>query len=41
MRVVIGAGVDPDCPRHGPSARLIRVGRNLVCTDCGVAYART
>ena len=41
VRDVIGAGDAPDCPRHGPSARLIRVGRNLVCTDCGVAYART
>lgn len=40
VRDVIDGGKDPDCPRHGPSARLVRVGRNLVCTDCGVAYAR-
>jgi hypothetical protein len=40
VRDVIDGGDDPDCPRHGRSMRLVRVGRNLVCTDCGVAYAR-
>ena len=31
---------DPDCPRHGPDFRLARAGKNLVCSRCGVAYAR-
>ena len=34
------AGDDPHCPRHGPETRLARVGKNLVCPLCGVAYAR-
>ena len=40
VREVIEAGEDPDCPRHGPGSRLVRAGRDLVCTACGVAYAR-
>ena len=40
VRDIINAGDDPDCPRHGPDARLVRAGRDLVCTACGVAYAR-
>lgn len=40
VRDVIEAGEDPDCPRHGPGIRLVRAGRDLVCTACGVAYAR-
>ena len=40
VRDVIDAGEDPDCPRHGPGTRLVRAGRDLVCTACGVAYAR-
>ena len=31
---------DPDCPRHGPDFLLSRSGKNLVCSRCGVAYAR-
>ena len=31
---------DPDCPRHGPDFQLSRAGKNLVCSRCGVAYAR-
>ena len=34
------AGDDPDCPRHGPGHRLVRAGKDVVCTLCGVAYAR-
>ena len=30
----------PDCPRHGPDFLLSRAGKNLVCSRCGVAYAR-
>ena len=33
-------GVDPTCPRHGPGMRLNRVGIELVCTPCGVAYGK-
>ena len=28
------------CPRHGSNARLSRAGRNLVCRECGIAYAK-
>ena len=31
---------DLGCPRHGPSVRLSRAGRNLVWRECGVAYAK-
>jgi len=40
VRDVLDAGDDPDCPRHGVGNRLVRVGRDLVCTACGIAYAR-
>jgi hypothetical protein len=33
-------GLDPSCPRHGPTTRLNRVGGELVCTLCGVAYGK-
>ena len=33
-------GRDPDCPRHGSEFRLVRAEKNLVCSHCGVAYAR-
>lgn len=34
-------GRDPSCPRHvDPPRRLQRVRGNLVCTACGVAYAK-
>jgi hypothetical protein len=33
-------GVDPNCPRHGPGTRLSRVGSELVCSLCGVAYGK-
>ena len=36
----LDAGDDPKCPRHGPDFRLVRAGKNLVCTRCGVPYAR-
>ena len=36
----IEAGRDPDCPRHGLGARLTRAGRDLVCSQCGIAYGR-
>lgn len=35
-----GAGSDPDCPRHGPGQRLVRAGKSLVCTVCGVVYGK-
>ena len=40
VREVIDAGDDPDCPRHGQGERLMRAGKDLVCTACGIAYAR-
>ena len=36
----VDAGGDPDCPRHGPGTRLVRAGRDLVCSRCGVAYGK-
>ena len=40
VREVLDDGDDPDCPRHGAGQRLVRAGKDLVCTACGVAYAR-
>ncbi len=40
VKEVVDAGEDPDCPRHGPAVRLVRAGRDLVCTECGVVYAK-
>ena len=40
VREVLGAGEDPDCPRHGAGQRLVRAGKDLVCNMCGVAFAR-
>ena len=40
VRDVLGAGEDPDCPRHGSGQRLVRMGKDLVCNMCGVAFAR-
>ena len=40
VREALQQGGDPDCPRHGPEFRLVRAGKNLVCSHCGVAYAR-
>ena len=36
----IEAGDDPDCPRHGPGARLVRAGKELRCIACGISYGR-
>jgi hypothetical protein len=40
VRDVMEEGDDPDCPRHGEGARLVRAGKDLVCKACGVAYAK-
>lgn len=40
VREAIDGGEDPDCPRHGHGTRLVRAGKDLVCTACGVAYAK-
>ena len=40
VRDILQQGGDPDCPRHGPDFRLARAGKNLVCSRCGIAYAR-
>lgn len=39
VREVINEGGDLNCPRH-ENERLVRVGKDLVCPLCGVAYAR-
>jgi hypothetical protein len=36
----IDAGEDPLCPRHGYGYGLVRAGKDLVCTACGVAYGK-
>ncbi len=40
VKALLDAGKDPECPRHGAGFRLVRAGKNLVCTHCGVPYAR-
>ena len=40
VKEILDAGGDPDCPRHGPGSRLTRAGKDLVCSECGVAYAK-
>ena len=40
VKAIVDAGDDPDCPRHGPSARLARAGNDLVCSACGIPYGR-
>lgn len=40
VRDVLKKGGDAHCPRHGPGRRLVRAGKDLVCPECGVAYAR-
>lgn len=40
VRDVLKEGGDPHCPRHGSETRLVRAGRDLVCTACGIPYAR-
>lgn len=40
VRDRIDAGMDPECPRHEGGRRLQRVGRDLICSACGVRYAK-
>ena len=40
VRDVLKDGGDPHCPRHGPGTRLVRAGKDFVCPECGVGYAR-
>lgn len=40
VRDVLKEGGDPHCPRHGPGSRLVRAGRDLMCPECGIAYAK-
>ncbi len=40
VKDVLATGEDPVCPRHEPSERLVRVGRDLVCQLCCVAYGK-
>ena len=40
VRDVIDSGEDPDCPRHGVGHRLVRAGKDLICSRCMVAFAK-
>lgn len=40
VRDRMDAGMDPECPRHEVGRRLHRVGRNFICSACGVRYAK-
>lgn len=40
VRDRMNAGMEPECPRHEGGRRLQRVGRNFICSACGVRYAR-
>jgi hypothetical protein len=40
VQEVLERGDDPHCPRHGPSQRLTKSGKNLVCPLCGVAFGK-
>ncbi len=40
VRDTLDEGGDAHCPRHGPGRRLVRAGKDLVCPECGIAYAR-
>jgi hypothetical protein len=40
VKDLLDAGDDADCPRHGPGFRLVRAGKEWMCTACGVAYAK-
>jgi len=40
VKEIQDAGGEPDCPRHGAGARLLRAGKDLVCPHCGIAYGK-
>lgn len=40
VRETLKKGGDAHCPRHGPGSRLVRAGKDLICAECGVAYAK-
>ena len=40
VKEIVDAGDDPGCPRCGSLFRLVRTGKNLSCTRCGVPYGR-
>ena len=40
VKDVMDAGDDPDCPRHGPGQRLVRAGKDVVCSLCGIAFGK-
>lgn len=40
VRDALKEGGDGTCPRHGSDTRLVRAGNDLVCPDCGIAYAK-
>jgi hypothetical protein len=40
VRKKIKAKRDPFCPRHGEGARLVRMGKSLVCRRCGISFGQ-
>ena len=40
VKEILDSGDDPDCPRHGPGNRLVRAGKDVVCSLCGVPFAK-
>ena len=40
VRERLESGMEPECPRHMDGRRLVRVDKDLVCSACGVRYAR-
>ena len=40
VKAQLDEGIDPYCPRHGFDTPLQRVGNQLACPRCGVAFRR-
>ena len=40
VKEILDAGDDPDCPRHGPGYRMVRAGKDVVCSLCGIPFAK-
>jgi hypothetical protein len=40
VKEAMEAGRDPDCPRHGVGHSLVRAGKELVCSACGITYGK-
>ena len=40
VKEILDSGDDPDCPRHGPGHRMVRAGKDVVCSLCGIPFAK-